>query len=86
MAEEQRLRIKALKERLRAKRRAKEAELEKRGAGERERCDQDAGMTCLEELETEVHTKGACRTCVETYIGLGPGDTHAPLVFRLLER
>lgn len=54
MTEEGRVRRKALKERLKAKRRAKETEFEKRGAGERERCDLDAGLTCLEELEAEV--------------------------------
>lgn len=54
MAEEGKVRRKALAERLKAKRRAKEAELERRGAGERERCDQDADHTRLEELETEV--------------------------------
>eukprot|EP00752_Nemacystus_decipiens_P010330 g9202.t1 len=53
MAEQGRARRKALKERLQAKRRAREAELEKRGAEERERCDQDADLTCLEELEAE---------------------------------
>lgn len=54
MAEEGRVRRKALGERLKAKRRAKEVELHRRGAGEGERCDQDADMTRLEELETEV--------------------------------
>lgn len=54
MAEEARSRRKALKERLKAKRHAKETELERKGGGERERCDQDADLTCLEELEAEV--------------------------------
>lgn len=54
MAEAGRVRRKALKERLNAKRRAKEAELDKRGAEEKERCDQDADLTCLEELDAEV--------------------------------
>ena len=54
MAEEGRVRRKALKERLNAKRRTKEAELEKKGAGERERCDQNADLNRLEELEAEV--------------------------------
>lgn len=54
MTEEGRVRHKALKERLKAKRRAKEAELERRGVGERERCDQDADLAHLEELEGEV--------------------------------
>lgn len=54
MAEEGKSRRKALNERLKAKRRAKEAELERRGAGERERCDQDVDLARLEELEVEV--------------------------------
>lgn len=63
MAEEGRVRRKALKERLKAKRRAKEAELEKKGAGERERCDQDADLTCLEELEAEVKARSNADRC-----------------------
>lgn len=55
MAEEGRVRRKALAERLKAKRRAKEAELERHGAGEMERCKQDADLTRLEELQIEVH-------------------------------
>lgn len=54
MAEEGRVRRKALDERLKAKRHAKEAELDRRGGGERARCDQDADITRLEELEIEV--------------------------------
>lgn len=54
MAEEGRVRRKALKERLKAKRRAKETELEKKGAGEKERCDQNMNLNRLEELEAEV--------------------------------
>ena len=57
MAKEGMTRRKALKERLQARRRAKEAELDKSRAGERERCDQDADLTCLEELEAEVRRK-----------------------------
>lgn len=55
MAEEGRVRRKALNERLKAKRRAKEAELERHGAGEMERCKQDADLTRLEELQIEVY-------------------------------
>lgn len=55
MTEEGRARRKALSERLKAKRRAKEAEIERTGAAERERCDLDADLTVLEELETEVN-------------------------------
>lgn len=54
MAEEGKSKRKALNERLKAKRRAKEIELERMGAGERERCDQDADLTRHEELEVEV--------------------------------
>lgn len=54
MAEEGKLRRKALFERLQAKRRSKEAELARRGAGEREQCDVGADLTRLEELATEV--------------------------------
>lgn len=54
MAEEGRLRRKALGERLKAKRRAKDAEVERKGAEEGERLNQDADLTRLEELETEV--------------------------------
>lgn len=54
MTEEGKSRRKALNDRLKARRRAKEAEVERRGAGERERCDQDAELTRLEELEVEV--------------------------------
>lgn len=57
MAEEGRVRRKALTERLKAKRHAKEAELDRRGGGERARCDQDADITRLEELEIEVRIR-----------------------------
>jgi len=68
MAEEGRVRRKALTERLNAKRRAKEAELDKRGAGEKERCDQNIDLNRLEDLEAEVRTVcpmlGVCSRCL----------------------
>ena len=70
MTEQGRARRKALKERLKAKRRAKETELEKRGAGERERCDLDADLTCLEELEAEVTETKQKTFCRESFKGL----------------
>lgn len=63
MTEEGKSRRKALNDRLKARRRAKEAEVERRGAGERERCDQDADLARLEELEVEVCVYCATREC-----------------------
>lgn len=54
MTEEGRARHQALADRLKAKREAREAELKRREAGEREMCAQDADLTRMEELATEV--------------------------------
>ncbi len=80
MAEEARVRRKALKERLSAKRRAKEAGLENKGAGEKERCDQNMDLNRLEELEAEVNiSRGAVCLAYAPVVGVG-GD---PLVFKV---
>lgn len=55
MTEQGKARHRALADRLKAKRQAREAELKRRGAGESEMCEQDADLTRMEELETEVH-------------------------------
>lgn len=54
MADEAKTRRKALAQRLKARRRGKEAELQEREAGEAELLDADAGLTRLEELESDV--------------------------------
>lgn len=54
MAEEAKARRRALFERIAARRKGKEAELERRKDGEVERCSVDADLTRLEELESEV--------------------------------
>lgn len=61
MEKEGKLRRKALFDRLKAKRRSKEAELERRGAGEGDMRDQDADLSRLEELAAEVCTHFSIR-------------------------
>lgn len=60
MANEGKASRRALVERLKAKRRAKETELARQGAGEGELCDQDVDLKRLEELAAEVRTSLRC--------------------------
>lgn len=57
IADEAMIRRKALFERLKARRRGKEAELERRRAGEAELIDADTDLNRLEESEAEVSTR-----------------------------
>lgn len=74
MAEQGRIRHRALADRLKTQREAREAELKRRGASETELCDQDADDTRMEQLATEVrHT--TCGAHAPPLRGLSAGGS-----------